>query len=137
MAGGRADERAGSALRGELLGERPQPLEPLVRGAPVERPGRQLDALLEVSRPPTRDEGGGGVHEDDVAFGARLAGEDRADDLGVLLTVTAPQVGDRRARQPEVLGAHGDAAHPAPTALGDTTLAGVRDPVDAVAAADA
>src|SRR5437016_5149748 len=129
-------KRPSSALTGKLLREGDQPLELLARRAPVDRPGRCLDTFLEVARTTPRDEGGGGVHEDDVAPGARLAGEDRADDLGVLLAVAAAQVADRRAGHPEVLGPHGDGADDAPADLGDAALAGVRDLVEAVRAVD-
>src|SRR3989454_9036402 len=46
----------GSGLPGELLGEGDQPPELLPRGGGVDRPGRQLDTLLEVPRATTRDE---------------------------------------------------------------------------------
>src|SRR5207244_11532741 len=91
---------------------------------------------FEGARATARDESGGGVHEDDVAPGARLAGEDRADDLGVLPAVAAAQVADGRTGHPEVLGPHGDGADDALAHLGDAALAGVRDLVEAVRAVD-
>src|SRR5207244_7452065 len=73
---------------------------------------------------------------DDLVTGVQtcalpISGEDRADDLGVLLAVAAEQVTDGRARHPEVLGTHGEGAHDALADLRDAALAGVGDLVEA------
>src|SRR3972149_5435533 len=89
----------------ELPAERDQAVELALRGARVDRARRQLDALLEVAPLGACDERRRRVHEDDVALGPRLAPQDAADDLGVLLAVAAEQVVDRGPREAEGLGA--------------------------------
>ena len=91
----------------ELPGEANELFELAARGARVDRAGRQLDSLLQVARPGSGDQRGGGVHQHDLAARSRVATEDGPDDLGVLLAIAPEEIADRGARQAEVLGPDG------------------------------
>ena len=53
------------------------------------------------------NEHGGGVEEDDVPAGALFAGEDRAEDRGVVLGIAALKRGEGSAGKVEIFGSDG------------------------------
>src|SRR5262249_5091290 len=121
---------------GELAAQSDQTIEPLAGRAAIDRARGQLDALREIARLRSRDEGRRGVEQDDVPARPSLTVEDRPDHLRVLLTITAAQIADGRAREPDVLGPHLEGPHDALAHLGDTARARVRDLVETVGAVD-
>ena len=72
-------------LRRELLGERDERVELGGGGAGVDRLLGELHALGERLGAAAGVDRGAGVEHREVTGGARLAGEDRARDVGVLL----------------------------------------------------